>query len=197
MVARCAQEGLDVCRSALGVSRLPRAAYECAPAASDRSPGSGACRHHQACRRSYAAALPRHASPGAEDRHSRDPGSRCCSKQRHTARQHPVEGRIYYPFHPRCGESVLILRQYAYRDAELVVIPQPDGSVAGIPAWMTHESAARHQLAEPRLSLDNLRSLRAEIDALLSFLQSDAGMEHANNEAQERKRSAGPVRTGL
>src|SRR5262244_2922671 len=122
--------------------------------------------------------------------------SRFYSKQRHTARQHPIEARIYYPFHPRCSESVLILRQYAYRDAELVVIPQPDGSVACIPAWMTHESAARHQLgAEPRLSLDNLRSLRAEIDALLSFLQSDAGMEHANNEAQEGKRSAGPVRT--
>src|SRR5215471_19002753 len=116
--------------------------------------------------------------------------------RRHTARQHPTEGRIYYPFHPRCGESVLILRQYAYRGAELVVIPQPDGSVACLPAWMTHESAARHQLgAEPRLSLDILRSLRAEIDALLSFLQSDPGMEHANNEAQERKRSAGPVRT--
>src|SRR5215831_17274391 len=65
--------------------------------------------------------------------------SKFCSKQRHTARQHPIEGRIYYPFHPRCGEDVLILRQYAYRDAELVVIPQPDGSVACIPAWMTHE----------------------------------------------------------
>jgi hypothetical protein len=90
---------------------------------------------------------------------------------------------------------VLIIREYAYRDAELVVIPQPDGSVACIPAWMTHESAAHHQLgAEPRLSLDILRSLRAEIDALLSFLQSDPGMENANNEAQERKHSAGPVR---
>src|SRR6516164_1690722 len=40
MVARRAQEGPDVSRSALVVSRLPRAAYECAPAASDRSPGS-------------------------------------------------------------------------------------------------------------------------------------------------------------
>src|SRR6516164_6564725 len=39
-----------------GCFRLPRAAYECAPAASHRSPGSWACRHHQACRRSYAAA---------------------------------------------------------------------------------------------------------------------------------------------
>src|SRR5215470_17092202 len=121
--------------------------------------------------------------------------SRFYSKQRHTARQRLIEGRIHYPFHPRCGESVLILRQYAYRDAELVVIPQPDGSVACIPAWMTHESAARHQLgAEPRLSLDILRSLRVQIDALLSFLQSDSGMENANNEAQERKNSAGPVR---
>src|ERR1700747_1995225 len=74
MVACCAQEGLDVCRSALVVSRLPRAAYECTPAASDRSPGSGACRHHQACRRSYAAALLRHPSLGAEDRYSDHPG---------------------------------------------------------------------------------------------------------------------------
>src|SRR4029077_4793448 len=96
-----------------------------------------------------------------------------------------------------CGETVLIARQYAYRGAELVVIPQPDGSVACIPAWMTHESAAHHQLrVEPRLSLNILRSLRAEIDALLGFLHSDSGMENANNEAQERKHSAGPVRAG-
>src|SRR5580692_6671514 len=38
--------------------------------------------------------------------------------------------------------------------------------------------------------------LCAEIDALLSFLQSDSGMENADNEAQERKHSAGPVRAG-
>ena len=71
---------------------------------------------------------------------------------------------------------------------ELVVIPQPDGSVACIPAWMTHESAAHHQLrAEPRFSLDILRSMRAEIDALLGFLQSDSRMEKADNDAQMRK----------
>ena len=46
-----------------------------------------------------------------------------CSKQRHTARQHPIEGRIYYPFHPRCGEMVLIIKQYAYRGTNLVTIP--------------------------------------------------------------------------
>src|SRR6202008_2796062 len=133
--------------------------------------------------------------PGSSRRRWTPASCKCFSKQRHTAHQHPIEGRIYYPFHPRCGETVLIARQYAYRGAELVVIRQPDGSVACIPAWMTHESAAHHQLrAEPRLSLDILRSLRAEINALLGFLQSDSGME--NNEAQERKHSAGPVRAG-
>jgi hypothetical protein len=70
---------------------------------------------------------------------------------------------------------VLIVRQYAYGGLELVVIPQPDGSVACIPAWMTHESASHHQLrTEPRLSLDVLRSVCAEIGALLGFLQSDS-----------------------
>jgi hypothetical protein len=40
---------------------------------------------------------------------------RSCSKQRQTAHEHPIEARIYYPFHPRYGETVLIIRQYAYR----------------------------------------------------------------------------------
>src|SRR5215471_12161707 len=75
MVARRAQEGLDVSRSALVVSRLPRAAYECAPAASHRSPGSRACRHHQAGRRSYAAAQLCHPSLGAKDRRARHDGA--------------------------------------------------------------------------------------------------------------------------
>ena len=106
--------------------------------------------------------------------------SRSCSKQPHTARQHPIERRIYYPFHPRCGETVLISRQFTYRGVDLVVIPQPDGSVACIPAWMTDELAARRQIcAEPQFSLDILRSLRSEIDALLSFLPSDAKVEKA------------------
>src|SRR5271166_4915023 len=109
---------------------------------------------------------------------------RSCSKQTHTARHHPIEGRIHYPFHRRCGETVLILRQYAYRGTDLVVIPQPDGTVACIPAWMTHESAAHHKVSiEPNLSLDVLRALRAEADALLRFLRSDSGAEEAKHDA--------------
>jgi hypothetical protein len=74
--------------------------------------------------------------------HTRSP---CHSKQRHTARRHPIEGRIYYPFYPRCGEPVLIARQYAYRGAELVVIPQPDGSVACIPGPAPSAQSRSHK----------------------------------------------------
>src|SRR3954452_15721395 len=122
--------------------------------------------------------------------------SSCCSKQLHTAHQHPVETRIHYPFHPRHGEIVLVTKQYTFRGSEWVVIPQPDGSVACIPAWMTDESAARHQLgAEARIPLQVLRSLRAEVDELLRFLQPESRMETAN-EAQERKHPAGVVLPG-
>ena len=164
------------------VSRLARAAHECAPAPPARSHGGGTRRHCQA-RQGFTpcgTALP----PISWSRRPIFGSSRFYSKQRHTARQRPIEGRIYYPFHPRCGEPVLIARQYVYRGAELVVIPQPDGSVACIPAWMTHESAAQHQLrAEPRLSLDILRSLRAEIDVLLAFRRAErSGTYRANGD---------------
>ncbi len=46
-------------------------------------------------------------------------------------------------------------RQLEYRGVELVVILQPDNSLACIPAWMTHEAAAQYALGEkPRFSLD-------------------------------------------
>ena len=100
-----------------------------------------------------------------------------------------------YPFHPRYGETVFVQRRFAYRGVDLVVIPQPDGSVACIPEWTTHERAARFKLsAEPQFSLENLRSLRAEIDALLGFLQSGhcrlSRKERRASSANSRSRSA-------
>ena len=102
-----------------------------------------------------------------------------------------------YPFHPRCGETVLVQRRFAYRGVDLVAIPQPDGSVACIPAWMTHERAARFMLsAEPQFSLENLRSLRAETDAPLGFLQSDSRLERDGNDTPIRKPTTEPVQRG-
>jgi DNA invertase Pin-like site-specific DNA recombinase len=87
---------------------------------------------------------------------------------------------------------VLIIRQYAYRGTNLVVIPQPDGSVACIPAWMTDESAAQHKVCvEPRLSLDVLRALRAQIDAVLGFLRSDSTADQLVHNQESRQRQYG------
>ena len=104
-----------------------------------------------------------------------------------------------YPFHPRCGERVLVQRRFAYRGVDLVVIPQPDGSIACIPEWMTHERAARFKLATvPQFSLENLSMLRIEIDALLACLPSDSKREPDGYEAKQqkaRKAAAGTVRS--
>jgi len=41
-------------------------------------------------------------------------------KQRHTARQHLIEGRIYHPYHPRCGEIVFIVSGLRSKCLDLV-----------------------------------------------------------------------------
>jgi integrase/recombinase XerD len=121
--------------------------------------------------------------------------SRPCSKQRQTAREHPTAGKIHYPFHPRCGEMVPIVRRLIRYSVELVVIVQPDGSLAQIPAWMLHEASShRHLRAEPRFPLEILRSLRTEVDALLGFLPSDSIMEKDGNDATYRKSPGKPAR---
>ena len=90
---------------------------------------------------------------------------------------------------------MLIRRQLEYRGVGLVVILQPDGSLACIPAWMTHEAAAQYALSEkPHFSVDILRSLRAEIDALLGFLQPESKTEEADNVAPIQRSPTKPVR---
>jgi len=60
---------------------------------------------------------------------------------------------------------------------------------------MTHEAAAQFEVSEePRFSLDILRSLRIEVDALLGFLLSESKAEKAENDTPIRKSPAEPVR---
>ena len=93
-----------------------------------------------------------------------------------------------YPFHPRHGETVLVRKRFTYRGTELVAIAQPDGTLTCIPEWMTRESAARIKLtAEPHFSLEDLRSLRVEIDRLLEFLPSDSKGEIAEYDASNSR----------
>ena len=94
-----------------------------------------------------------------------------CSGVRHTAREHPTEAKVHYPFHPQFGEAVIVRRQLVTNRVRMAVILQPDGSLALLPAWMLDESAARFTIREsPTFSLAFLLSLRAKIDALLASL---------------------------
>ena len=120
--------------------------------------------------------------------------SRCCSDTRHTANEQPAEGRITYRFHPRFGETVRIRRRLERGGVAMIVVQQPDGSFACLPAWMTEPAASRFEIgAEPHFSVDILRALRREIDALLGFLQCESKPKEADDDASIRG-SIEPVR---
>src|SRR6516162_8470867 len=69
----------------------------------------------------------------------------CCSVIRHTAREHPTEAKVHYPYHPQFGEAVIVRGRLLTHNVEMAVILQPDGSLACLPAWMLAESAAQHR----------------------------------------------------
>ena len=120
-----------------------------------------------------------------------------CSEWRHTTHEQPTEARIAYRFHPRFGELVQIRRRLECGGVECVVVLQPDGSFASVPAWMTEPAASRFEIGdEPCFPLHVLRTMRAEVDALLSFLLSESKTETAHNGAPIRTSPTKPVRRG-
>src|ERR1700745_3341052 len=121
-----------------------------------------------------------------------------CSVTRHTAREHPTEAKVHYPYHPQFGEAVIVRRRLVTHNVEMAVILQPDGSLACLPAWMLAESAALHRVCRsPTISIAFLRSLRVEVDALLASLPSDSEMgdeRHAAKFQNTRKKATRAVR---
>src|SRR2546426_12814371 len=114
------------------------------------------------------------------------------SEWRHTAYEQPNEARITYRFHPRFGGVVQIRRRLECGGVEFVVVLQPDGSFASLPAWMTEPAASRFEIGdEPHFPLHILRSMRAEVDALLGFLLSESKTETAHNGAPSASHSPG------
>jgi hypothetical protein len=118
-----------------------------------------------------------------------------CSEWRHTAHEQPAEACITYRFHPRFGEVVQVKRRLKSGGGEFAVVLQPDGSFASLPAWMTEPAASRFEISdEPHFPLHILRSMRAEVDAVLGFLRSESKTETADNGAQIRTSPIKPVR---
>ena len=70
---------------------------------------------------------------------------------------------------------VQIRRRLETGGVEFVVVLQPDGSFASLPAWMTEPAASRFTIGDqPHFPLHILRAMRAEVDALLGFLLSES-----------------------
>jgi hypothetical protein len=92
---------------------------------------------------------------------------------------------------------VQIRRRLESGGSEFVVVLQPDGSFASLPAWMTEPAASRFEIGdEPHFPLHILRSMRAEVDALLGFLLSESKTETAYNGTQIRTSPTKPVQRG-
>jgi hypothetical protein len=90
---------------------------------------------------------------------------------------------------------VQIKRRLEAGGVEFVVLLQPDGTFACLPAWMTEAAASRFTIGdEPRFPLEILRAMRAEVDALLGFLLSESEAEMAHHGAQIRTSPTKPVR---
>ena len=81
---------------------------------------------------------------------------------------------------------VVIRRRLEYGGVEYIVVLQPDGSFATLPVWMTEPAASCFEIVggPPRFPLDILRVMRAEVDALLSFLLPESKTETADGGSQ-------------
>jgi hypothetical protein len=85
---------------------------------------------------------------------------------------------IHYRFHSKAGKSMPIIGRSTHYGLDVVVVRQPDGTSAHIPAWMTNPEAKELGVRDqPRLPLICLRNLRAAVGVILGALgnQSDSG----------------------
>ena len=71
----------------------------------------------------------------------------------------------------------------------MLVVRQPDGTLAQIPAWMCAPAAAAMAVRErPRIALTALRDLRLALDAALSSLSDTIGGERHGASADRTTR---------
>lgn len=117
------------------------------------------------------------------------------SRQRHNAQYQGSDVTIHYPYHPRCGERVAVWRRHEFRGKTMLVVRQPDGTMAQIPQWMcTPEAAVAPILQAPRFPLQVLRELRLCVDAAVALLSgSNGGERHGTSRDAHPARS---IRSG-
>src|SRR5437667_1467679 len=102
---------------------------------------------------------------------------RDCTSQKHNAHG-PETVRIHYRWHPLFGQDFRLERRARFPRGEYVFCKLPDGTIAGLPAWMT-EAVACIGLDEGTAmpSAGALSELRSLLDSLAS--RGGASLERA------------------
>jgi hypothetical protein len=129
----------------------------------------------------------------------RKPASFCRhrSEQRHTTRCPAFEIRIFYPFHPRYRETVVVLGSKHHAGAEHFIIRQPDRTLGLLPAWMTEPGQAALQIVvHPRFPVKRLADLRALVDALMASCTGDSPPCKGAGDAERTTQTGGFIRGG-
>jgi len=77
-----------------------------------------------------------------------------------------------------------------------LVVVQPDGTLALIPAWMSEETARSTAItSSPCLSIDRLVELRVRLDALLASSDGESAPHEGGDHATTTESAARPVRS--
>jgi hypothetical protein len=92
--------------------------------------------------------------------------------------------RIFYPFHPRAGQMVQVEHRKRFAGEDHLVVVQPDGTLALIPAWMSEETARSTAMTSSScLSVDRLVELRVRLDALLTSSDGESAPHEGGDHA--------------
>jgi hypothetical protein len=127
--------------------------------------------------------------PGLKEIPSIASSREACSNYGEADHEQPAGARIAYCYYPRSANRL------ERGGIEFVVVLQPSGSFACLPAWMIEAAASRFELVdEPHFPLQILCSMRTEVDAFLNFLRSESKTEKADNGVQIRKSPTKSVR---
>ena len=119
-------------------------------------------------------------------------------RQRHGAGCLTCEERVYYPFHPLVGRTVVSTgRNVVFNSVELMTIRLEDSTLCLTPAWMLRpEAAVFTAVPVPRLCVVRLRALRAFVNAVLGSKLGESPRSEGADHAPKPSPTAGFVRRG-
>ena len=109
---------------------------------------------------------------GLDERvHDSGAGGRLHPTRRHDAGSLGREVVVFYPFHPLFEKPAMVVADRMHGGARHLTLQTEQGNSFLVPEWMTQSDAAAVKVVEdPRISVAQLRALRAFLDSILASL---------------------------